>query len=67
MEQSVHAYTINPAHASREEDIKGTVTEGKLADLVVLSQDIRTIEPEEILATRVLYTVFDGRVVHETE
>ena len=67
VEEAVHAYTINPAHASREEHLKGTVTEGKLADLVVLSQDIRTITPEEILATRVLYTVFDGRVVHRTE
>ena len=67
VEEAVHAYTINPAHASREEHIKGTITEGKLADLVVLSQDIRTIEPEEILSTRVLRTVFDGRVVHETE
>ncbi|MGH3377820.1 MAG: amidohydrolase [Actinoallomurus sp.] len=67
VEEAVHAYTTNPAHASREEHIKGTVTEGKLADLVVLSQDIRTIEPEEILTTRVLYTVFDGRLVHRTE
>lgn len=67
VEEAVRGYTINPAYASREEHIKGTVTEGKLADLVVLSQDIRTIKPEEILATRVLYTVFDGRVVHQAE
>lgn len=67
VEEAVRAYTVNPAHASREEHLKGTVTEGKLADLVVLSQDIRTVTPEEILATRVLYTVFDGRVVHREE
>jgi predicted amidohydrolase YtcJ len=67
VDEVVRAYTINPAHASREEDIKGSVTEGKLADLVVLSRDIRAIEPAEILTTRVLYTVFDGRVVHEAE
>lgn len=67
VEEAVRAYTVNPAHASREEHLKGTVTEGKLADLVVLSQDIRTITPEEILGTRVLYTVFDGRVVHQEE
>jgi predicted amidohydrolase YtcJ len=67
VEEAVRAYTVNPAHASREEHVKGTVTEGKLADLVVFSQDIRAVEPEEILTTRVLCTVFDGRVVHQGE
>ena len=39
-EEAIEAYTINPAYASHEEKLKGTLTEGKLADLVVLSNDI---------------------------
>lgn len=64
VDEAIRAYTINPAHASREEAIKGSITEGKLADLVVLSRDIRAIEVEEIPAVDVLYTVFDGRIVY---
>ena len=65
VQQAIAAYTINPAFASHEEKVKGSITEGKLADIVVLSQDILTARPEELLKTRVLYTVFDGKVVFE--
>jgi hypothetical protein len=64
VDEAIRAYTINPARASREEAIKGSVTEGKLADLVVLSENIRAIEVEEIPAVEVLYTVFDGQIVY---
>ncbi len=65
VDEAIEAYTINPAYASREEDIKGSVTEGKLADLAVLSEDIRSISPDAIPAVKVLYTVFNGEIVHE--
>ncbi|TMB62096.1 MAG: hypothetical protein E6J49_07280 [Chloroflexi bacterium] len=58
------AYTVNPAFASYEEDRKGTITEGKLADLVVLSQDILSVPPESIRATQVDTTILGGRVIH---
>jgi predicted amidohydrolase YtcJ len=64
IQEAIQAYTINPAFASHEEHLKGNITEGKLADLVVLSRDVLSIEPRELLSTEVLYTVFDGRIVY---
>lgn len=67
VEEAIHAYTANPAYTSREEHRKGTITAGKLADLVVLSRDILTIPPEEILKTKVVVTIFNGRVVYQAQ
>jgi predicted amidohydrolase YtcJ len=65
--EAVRAYTLGAAYASGEERLKGTVTPGKLADLVVLSQDIFTLDPMGILQTEVVATILDGRVVHQSE
>jgi predicted amidohydrolase YtcJ len=65
--QAVHAYTAGAAYASGEESLKGTLTPGKLADLVVLSQDIFTVDPMAILDTHVVATLFDGRFVYVRE
>jgi predicted amidohydrolase YtcJ len=62
--EAVHAYTAGAAYASGEEAIKGTLSPGKLADLVVLSQDIFTIDPMAILETEVVATMFDGEFVY---
>ncbi len=64
LEQAVAAYTINGAFASFEEEAKGSIKEGKLADLVVLSQDIFTIPPQDIHTTKVLLTLVGGREVY---
>ncbi len=63
--EAVRAYTWGSAYASFEENLKGTIEPGKLADLVVLSRDIFRIDPVEIEKVRVEMTVFDGRVVFE--
>ncbi|MBT8396362.1 MAG: amidohydrolase family protein, partial [Gemmatimonadetes bacterium] len=60
-------YTVNPAFAAFEEDIKGTLTPGKLADITILSRDIMTIPEAEIPNVDVLYTVIDGEVRYEYE
>jgi predicted amidohydrolase YtcJ len=65
VEEALRAYTVNPAWSSREEAIKGSITAGKLADLVVLSQDVLRIEPAAIPSTTVLYTIFNGRIVYQ--
>lgn len=65
IEEAIAAYTINPAFSSHEEDIKGSVAAGKLADLVVLSDDVLSGEPEKLLTTKVDYTIFDGRIVYD--
>lgn len=61
--EAVQGYTMGAAYSSGEEQEKGSIRAGKLADLVVLSHDIFEVPPEEILDTRVVATVFDGQVV----
>ncbi|MDH4049082.1 MAG: amidohydrolase [Gammaproteobacteria bacterium] len=64
VEQALHAYTYEGAFASFEEDIKGTLKPGMLADFVLLDRDLTAIPPETINKTRVLKTVVGGRVVY---
>lgn len=61
-EQALQSYTLNNAFAAFEEDIKGSITPGKLADITVLSQDIMTVPESEILNTEVLYTIVGGNI-----
>jgi len=65
--EGLEAYTINAAYGAHEESSKGSITPGKLADIVVLSQDILEIPEEQILATRVDVTVVGGEVVYARE
>jgi predicted amidohydrolase YtcJ len=67
VDQAVHAYTVGSAYAEFAEKVKGSITPGKLADLVMLDRDIYKIEPLEIDKTRVVLTVMDGRVVFESK
>ncbi len=60
--EALESYTINGAYAAFEEDVKGSLTPGKYADIVVLSKDILTIPEEEIPTTEVLYTIVGGEV-----
>ncbi len=62
--EALHAYTLGAARASGEERLKGSISPGKLADLVVLSHDIFDVPPDEILDTAVVMTLVDGQVVH---
>ncbi|RJP34136.1 MAG: amidohydrolase [Candidatus Omnitrophota bacterium] len=63
-EEALRSYTINAAYAAFEEEIKGSLTPGKLADITILSKDILTIPDEELLQTEVLYTIIGGQVVY---
>ncbi|HZW19264.1 MAG TPA: amidohydrolase [Luteimonas sp.] len=63
--EAVRAYTAGSAYASGEESLKGTLEPGKLADLVVLSDDIFAIDPAAIEDVRVDATVLGGKVVFE--
>jgi hypothetical protein len=63
LEEAVRAYTVGSALAEFAEHDKGTITSGKLADLVLLENNIFEGKPEEIQNTRVVLTVLDGRVV----
>lgn len=61
VEAALRHFTRDGAYASFDENVRGTLTAGKLADLVVLSKDILTIPPADILKTKVLLTVMGGK------
>jgi predicted amidohydrolase YtcJ len=63
--QALALYTINAAYASFEEDIKGSIAPGKLADIVVLSADPMKVLPEQIKDIKVEMTILGGEVVWE--
>jgi len=65
VEEAIKCYTINSAYAAYEEDIKGSIEVGKLADLVVLSDDILTLDPVKIKAVKVDMTIFDGEIIYD--
>ncbi len=67
VETALRAYTVNNAWAAGEEEIKGTLAPGKLADLVVLDRDPFSVRPAQLKDLRVLLTVLGGRVVFEAE
>ena len=62
-EEALKMFTIWPAYAAFQEDIKGTLEVGKLADLTIFSKDIMTIAPEEILNAEVVMTIVNGKIV----
>lgn len=64
-EEALESYTINAAYGAFEEDIKGSIEPGKLADFTILSKDIMTIPELEILETDVMMTIVDGQIVYE--
>lgn len=66
VEEAIEAYTMGSAYAAFEEKIKGSITPGKLADIVVLSDDLLSIPPDRIKDVTVLKTIAGGRVVYET-
>lgn len=65
VQAAIKAYTWGSAYASFEDDIKGTIKVGKLADLTVLSKNILECDPEDILKTLATHTIVGGRVVFE--
>lgn len=65
VEQSLIAYTRDAAYAAFDEKIKGTLSQGKLADFVILSEDITKIEPTKIKEVKVLETYIKKQKVFE--
>jgi predicted amidohydrolase YtcJ len=61
--EALRSYTINGAYGAFEEEIKGSLEIGKLADITVLSQDITTIAEDRIPETEIVYTIVDGEIV----
>jgi len=66
MEKAIELYTLGSAYASFEENIKGSIQAGKLADIVVLSQDLFEIPANKIMDTKVVYTIVGGRIIYSS-
>ena len=66
-EEALRSYTQNNAYAGFEEQLKGSISVGKLADIVVLSQDILNAPEDALLDTRVESTILGGKVVYQRQ
>jgi predicted amidohydrolase YtcJ len=67
VEEALKSYTVRAAFASFEENIKGSIATGKLADFVILERDITQVDPVEIREVKVLKTVVGGKIVYERQ
>lgn len=65
--QALKSYTLDAAYGAFEEDIKGSIHIGKLADFTIYNQDLMTIAEDKILNTKVVMTIFDGKIVYTLE
>jgi len=61
-EEAIYSYTLGNAYAAFEETFKGSLRPGKVADIVILSNDLINCSDDEILNTKVLYTITDGKI-----
>ena len=67
VEEAVRLYTTGAAYAEFQENVKGTISVGKYADLIILSDDIFSISPDEIRKTKVLTTILAGKIIYQTK
>jgi len=63
-EQALRSYTLDAAYGAFEEDIKGSISVGKLADFTIYNQDLMTVNEGDILDTKISMTIFGGKVVY---
>jgi predicted amidohydrolase YtcJ len=66
LQQAIEGYTLGAAIGARKEKSEGSLEPGKLADLIILSQDLFTLEPNQIYKTNVLLTMVGGKIVYKS-
>lgn len=67
VEEALYAYTLEGAYASFEEEIKGSIEDGKLADIVVLNKNPYTVKPDEIKDIEIDMTIMNGNIVYQSK
>jgi len=67
VEEAIKAYTLNNAYAAFEDDIRGSLEKGKLADITIFDRNILKIPEDDILKVEVVYTIIDGKIMFEKE
>jgi len=63
--EAIKMYTLNGAYLTFEEDIKGSIEPGKLADMIIIDRDVMTCPEDDVKDTKVLTTYLGGKVVFE--
>ena len=66
-EEALKSYTLSAAYGSFEENFKGSVEVGKVADFTVLSHDIMTVPDNVILETKIIYTIVNGKIEYKAQ
>lgn len=64
-EQALRSYTLDAAYGAFQEDVKGSIEAGKLADFTVFSQDLMAVPDDQLLNTKIEMTIVDGKVVYQ--
>lgn len=64
-QQALKSYTLDAAYGAFEEDIKGSIVPGKLADFTIFTKDLMTVPDKELLTSEVAMTIFGGKVLYE--
>jgi len=67
IQEAIRGFTLWAAIASFREKMLGSIEVGKLADLTILDKNILELPPDEILNTKVLYTIVDGKIIYQSE
>jgi predicted amidohydrolase YtcJ len=65
VEEALRCYTLGSAAILEQENVRGSIEAGKMADFTIVDRDILAIDPEQIPGTRVLKTIVGGEVVYE--
>jgi predicted amidohydrolase YtcJ len=65
VEQAIRSYTINGAWQDHQDNVRGSIEIGKLADFTIIGDDIITIDPNKIHEIPILYTIVDGKTVYK--
>ena len=65
LDDAIKAYTLGAAFAGHREKTEGSLEPGKLADLIMISQDLFKVAPSEIANTEVLFTMVGGKIVYQ--
>jgi predicted amidohydrolase YtcJ len=67
LEEAVKSYTLDVAYTSFEEEIKGSIEPGKLADITVVEQDLTKMDPDEVKEATIQMTIVNGKILYVKE
>jgi len=67
LEEAIRVMTLGGAYSMKKENELGSIEKGKAADMVVLNRNLLKIDPESIIDTKVVYTIFAGKIIYDAK